>query len=143
MTTSFSFFNRYSGKQASFSYTTSAIHWLRLYAIHNILGLPRETDNETHKKVVAEFPNLCYHDDGEGYYVGITRKDCNEDWPLSAQIWVGSVKGLYQELQRVNAHMLAHNHEGGAKEILQSFFKAFEEIEFNPDEAHAVFIAFS
>jgi hypothetical protein len=144
MTTSFTFINESNMKRASFTLNTSAIHWLRLYAIHNILGLPREIDNETHKTVIAQFPNLCYHDDGEGYYVGITRTDFNKEWPLNAQIWVGSVRGLYRELQRVNAHMLADNHQEGARDVLQEFFKAFQEIEYDPEEnAQYVFIIFS
>jgi hypothetical protein len=142
MGTSFTFINEINMKRSHFSYGCSAIHSLRLYAINDMLDLPRETDNETHAKVVEQFPNLCYHDDGEGYYVGITRKDFNRDWPLDAQIWVGSVKGLYRELQRVNAHMLANNYEGDAKTVLQSFFKAFQEIEYDPEENEQYVVIF-
>lgn len=139
----FTFINQNNMKEASFHYSYSGIHVLRIYALQ-MIGLPANTENETDPKAIENFPNLVYHNDAEGYYVGSLPSDFNESWPKEAQLWVGSVKGLYKELQKINAHMLANSYDGAAKEILQSFFKAFQEIEYDPEEnAQYVTIIFS
>lgn len=139
----YTFINETNMKQSHFHYNYSGIHILRKYALE-MIGLPADTAKETDPKAIENFPNLIYHNDAEGYYVGTLPSDYNESWPKEAQIEIGSVKGLYRELQRINAHMLANNFEGDAKEILQSFFKAFQEIEYDPEEnARYVFIIFS
>ena len=139
----FTFINEANMKEAHFHYSYSGIHILRRYALQ-MIGLPNDTNFETDPKAIENFPNLIYHNDAEGYYVGTLPSDFNESWSKESQLWVGSVKGLYRELQRINAHMLANNYEDDAKTILQSFFKAFQEIEYDPEEnASDVFIIFS
>lgn len=116
-----------------FSYHT--IHILRDYAAQTI-----GEENEDSKKAQETFPNLIWHNDTEGFYVGWLP----EDWPMESQIHVGSVEGLYKELQRISAHMIQTEYEGEAKRVLQALLKLFADLEYDLEEnASDAFIQFT
>jgi len=119
------------GKHASLDYNYSTIHILREYAC-KMVG----AENEEHEKAKEAFPNLVWHSDCEGYYVGFLPSDNpnNEEWFKDSQLWVGSVQGLYKELQKISAHMIANKFEDKAKEILSDFLQCFNEIGYDPEE---------
>jgi hypothetical protein len=119
------FYNRDLNKYASLDYDYHRIHILRDYA-SAMVGAKDEDD----EKARQEFPNLVYHHDAEGYYVGFLP----DTWDKESQLWVGSVEGLYKELQRISAYMIETKYDGEAKEILREFLEAFTEIEYNPEE---------
>lgn len=130
------FFNQNTNKEAGLHYNYHGIHILRDYAL-SMLGIEagKEDDPEARK----EFPNLIWHNDAEGYYVGFLPVDCTTSdgwhpWDEKSQLWVGSVEGLYKELIRVQAHMLKNEFKGDAREILEEFLTAFAKIDFDLEE---------
>lgn len=132
---SIGFYNTNENKEAHLHYNYHGIHILRDYAL-SMIGI--ENGKEEDPKAREEFPNLIWHSDAEGYYVGFLPSDCDgsgyEPWNGQSQLWVGSVEGLYKELQKVQRHMLKNEYEGEAKGILLDFLKAFADIEYDPDE---------
>lgn len=130
---SIDFYNLNEDKHAHLHYSYHGIHILRRYAC-DIVG----AKDENSKEAIAEFPNLVYHSDAEGYYVGFLLSDCDgsswEEWSPKSQLWVGSVQGLYKELLKVQAHMLKNEFEGDAKKILMDFLKAFADMEYDSED---------
>ena len=120
------FYNLNNDLHSSLSYSYSTIHILRRYAC-DMIG----AKDENSSKAMWEFPNLVWHCDAEGFYVGFLP---DKPWNKGSQLWVGSVEGLYKELLRVQAHMLKNGYEGDAKKILMDFLKAFADIEYDPEE---------
>ncbi len=112
-------------KTAFLGYSYYTIHVLREYACAMVGATDEEDD-----KAKEAFPNLVWHSDCEGYYVGFLP----EEWSEESHLWVGSVEGLYKELQKISSNMIKNDYDGTAKEILQDFLKAFAEIEYNPEE---------
>jgi len=110
------------------------IHILRRYAC-NMVGAA----DEDSKEAKQNFPNLIWHSDAEGYYVGSLPSDYQgtflEEWNEQSQLWVGSVKGLYKELQKISTHMMANKYDGEAKEVLQRLLQAFQAIKYDPEES--------
>jgi hypothetical protein len=134
-------------KSAHIGWSYSTIHILRRYACV-MLGLPDNNDSESDPKARAAFPNLVWHSDAEGYYVGSLPSDYHgndyEEWNERSRLWVGSVKGLYEELQKVSAHMIANKYEGEAKEVLQRLLQMFQDVNYNPEETYRyAYIIFS
>jgi hypothetical protein len=138
-----SFYNFNEDKHAHIGWSYHTIHILRIYACQ-MVGATDESD----EKAKEAFPNLVWHSDAEGYYVGFLPSDVTgngwEPWPKESQLWVGSVEGLYKELQKVSSHMIANKYEGDAKEVLQRILQAFQEINYNPEETYRyAYIIFS
>jgi hypothetical protein len=130
-------YNTNNDKQASIHWSYSTIHVLRKYAC-TMINVTDERDAKT------VFPNLVWHDDCEGFYVGFLPNDDNDEWTSDSQIWVGSVKGLYRELQKIATHMLQNNFEGEAKDILLRLLKMFTDVEYDPEESYRyAYIIFS
>jgi len=127
-------------KHASLDYSYHTIHILREYAC-KMVGAISEDD----EKPKENFPNLVWHSDCEGYYVGFLPSDNpnNPEWSKDSQLWVGSVEGLYKELQKISTHMIANNFEGEAKKILSDFLRCFAEIGYDSEEnGRYVYIVF-
>ena len=112
-------------KQSHIGWSYHTIHILRDYAAH-MVGCKDEQD----EKAIENFPNLNYHNDAEGYYVGFTPDDWNKD----SQLWVGSVEGLYKELQKISVHMIQTDYEGTAKKVLKELLGLFVEVEYDQEE---------
>ena len=112
----------------------STIHILRRYAC-SMVGA---TDEDS-KEAKQNFPNLIWHSDAEGYYVGSLPSDYQgndwEEWNEQSQLWVGSVKGLYKELQKISTHMMANKYDGDAKEVLQRLLQGFQAIDYDIEES--------
>jgi len=120
-------------KNAQLDYGYHTIHILREYAC-KMIGATDEDD----PKAKQEFPNLIWHSDAEGYYVGFLP----EEWDLESHLWVGSVEGLYNELQRISADMIQTNYDGDAKRILSEILELFSKVEYTPDDSRFTFIIF-
>jgi len=124
-----------NGKEAHIHFSYHTIHILRDYASQMVGG--KDEDSEVARR---EFPNLVWHNDAEGYYVGWLP----DDWKLEAHIHVGSVEGLYKELQRIATHMLQTKYEGNAKKILQYLLDLFVQVGYDVEEnCGDAFIEFS
>lgn len=134
----------YYNKRADVTWAYHVLHWLRSYALQ-MVGVEPDLamDKEDSPQAREHFPNLCYHYDGEGYYVGTLPSDHGESWPTEAQIAVGSVEGLYKELQKISAHMIQHDYSGDAERPLADLLRLFEEVEYDSENPEAAFIRFS
>lgn len=122
------------GKQAHVTFSYGTIHILRMYAC-NMVGAKDEDDS----LAIENFPNLVWHSDCEGYYVGFLP----EEWDKKSQLWIGSVEGLYQELQKISVHMIANNFDGEAKEVLKRLLGLFNEVDFDEENCGEAYIVFS
>jgi hypothetical protein len=112
-------------KNAHIHYNYHTIHILREYAC-KMVGAKDEDD----PLAIEQFPNLVWHSDAEGYYVGFL----SNDWTNDSHLWVGSVEGLYAELQRISAHMIQTKYEGDAKAILADILQLFAQVGYNQEE---------
>ncbi len=112
-------------KNAHIHYNYHTIHILREYAC-KMVGAKDEDDTLAKE----QFPNLVWHSDAEGYYVGFLP----DDWNSESHLWVGSAEGLWKELQRISAHMIETKYEGSAKEILSDLLRLFSEVGYNAEE---------
>jgi hypothetical protein len=125
-------YNHNKNKSAGLHWSYHTIHILRDYACTMI-----DAKDEDDKKAKQQFPNLVWHSDAEGYYVGFLPSDSEsnpEEWNEDSQLWVGSVEGLYKELQRVSTHMIQNGYEGDAKEVLKKLLQLFADVEYEPEE---------
>jgi hypothetical protein len=118
-------------KNAHIHFNYDGIHILRDYALKMVGANDEDSDLAR-----EHFPNLIWHSDAEGYYVGFLPVDYDQtdEWNKQSQLWVGSVEGLYKELQKISTHMIQTKYEGEAKQVLADLLSLFEQVGFDAEE---------